>query len=53
MESLPPTAQRILAAAQRLLASGGFEALKLSAIALRLASPRPASAITSATRPAS
>ncbi len=33
MESLPPTAQRILAAAQRLLASGGFEALKLSAIA--------------------
>jgi AcrR family transcriptional regulator len=33
MESLPPTAQRILAAAQRLLARGGFEALKLSAIA--------------------
>jgi AcrR family transcriptional regulator len=33
MESLAPTAQRILAAAQRLLASGGFEALKLSAIA--------------------
>ena len=33
MASLPPTAQRILAAAQRLLASGGFEALKLSAIA--------------------
>jgi AcrR family transcriptional regulator len=33
MEALPPTAQRILAAAQRLLASGGFEALKLSAIA--------------------
>src|ERR1035437_8603177 len=33
MESLAPTAQRILAAAQRLLTSGGFEALKLSAIA--------------------
>jgi AcrR family transcriptional regulator len=33
MASLPPTAQRSLAAAQRLLASGGFEALKLSAIA--------------------
>lgn len=33
MASLPPTAQHILAAAQRLLASGGFEALKLSAIA--------------------
>jgi AcrR family transcriptional regulator len=33
MASLPPTAQRILAAARRLLASGGFEALKLSAIA--------------------
>jgi len=33
MEALAPTAQRLLAAAQRLLASGGFEALKLSAIA--------------------
>jgi AcrR family transcriptional regulator len=33
MEALAPTAQRILAAAQRLLAAGGFEALKLSAIA--------------------
>jgi AcrR family transcriptional regulator len=33
MEALAPTAQRILAAAQRLLADGGFEALKLSAIA--------------------
>lgn len=33
MESLAPTARRILAAAQRLLAAGGFEALKLSAIA--------------------
>ena len=33
MEALPPTAQRILAAAQRLLGAGGFEALKLSAIA--------------------
>ena len=33
MEALPPTAQRILAAAQHLLAAGGFEALKLSAIA--------------------
>jgi AcrR family transcriptional regulator len=33
MEALPPTAQRILAAAQRLLAAGGFESLKLSAIA--------------------
>jgi AcrR family transcriptional regulator len=33
MESLAPTAQRLLAAAQRLLSSGGFEALKLSAIA--------------------
>lgn len=33
MEALPPTAQRLLAAAQRLLAVGGFEALKLSAIA--------------------
>lgn len=33
MEALPPTAQRLLAAARRLLASGGFEALKLSAIA--------------------
>ncbi len=33
MEALPPTAQRILAAARRLLVSGGFEALKLSAIA--------------------
>jgi len=33
MEALTPTAQRLLAAAQRLLASGGFEALKLSAIA--------------------
>lgn len=33
MKALPPTAQRILAAAQRLLAEGGFEALRLSAIA--------------------
>ena len=33
MESLAPTAQRILEAAQRLLASEGFQALKLSAIA--------------------
>ncbi|MCX6372096.1 MAG: TetR/AcrR family transcriptional regulator [Actinobacteria bacterium] len=33
MEALAPTAQRLLAAAQRLLASGGFEALKLSSIA--------------------
>ncbi len=33
MEALPPTAQRLLAGAQRLLAAGGFEALKLSAIA--------------------
>lgn len=33
MESLAPTARRILAAAQRLLAAGGFEALKLSAVA--------------------
>lgn len=33
MEALAPTAQRLLAAAQHLLASGGFEALKLSAIA--------------------
>jgi AcrR family transcriptional regulator len=33
MEALPPTAQRILAAARRLMAEGGFEALKLSAIA--------------------
>ena len=33
MEALAPTAQRILAAAQRLMAAGGFEALKLSAIA--------------------
>jgi AcrR family transcriptional regulator len=33
MEALPPTAQRILAAARRLLVAGGFEALKLSAIA--------------------
>lgn len=33
MEALPATAQRILAAAQRLLASGGFAALKLSAVA--------------------
>ncbi len=33
MEALAPTAQRLLAAAQRLLSSGGFEALKLSAIA--------------------
>jgi AcrR family transcriptional regulator len=33
MEALPPTAQRILAAARRLLASGGYEALRLSAIA--------------------
>jgi AcrR family transcriptional regulator len=33
MQVLPPTARRILAAAQRLLASGGFQALKLSAIA--------------------
>ncbi len=33
MEALAPTAQRILAAAQRLLAADGFEALKLSAIA--------------------
>jgi AcrR family transcriptional regulator len=33
MEALPPTAQRILAAAQRLLAEGGFDALKLSAVA--------------------
>ncbi len=33
MEALAPTAQHLLAAAQRLLASGGFEALKLSAIA--------------------
>ena len=33
MEALAPTAQRLLAAAQRLMAVGGFEALKLSAIA--------------------
>jgi len=33
MKALPPTAQRILAAARRLLISGGFEALTLSAIA--------------------
>ena len=33
MEALAPTAQRLLAAAQCLLTSGGFEALKLSAIA--------------------
>lgn len=33
MEALAPTAQRLLAAAQRLVTSGGFEALKLSAIA--------------------
>ena len=33
MEALAPTARRLLAAAQRLLAGGGFEALKLSAIA--------------------
>ncbi len=33
MDALPPTAQRILAATRRLLAEGGFEALKLSAIA--------------------
>jgi AcrR family transcriptional regulator len=33
MQALAPTAQRILAAARRLLVSGGFEALKLSAIA--------------------
>jgi AcrR family transcriptional regulator len=33
MEALAPTAQRLLAAAQRLLAQGGFEALSLSAIA--------------------
>ena len=33
MEALAPTAQRLLSAAQRLLASGGFEALKLLAIA--------------------
>ena len=33
MEALAPTAQRLLTAAQRLLAGGGFEALKLSAIA--------------------
>jgi AcrR family transcriptional regulator len=33
MEALPPTAQHLLAAARRLLVRGGFEALKLSAIA--------------------
>ncbi len=33
MEALPPTAQRLLAAAQRLLARGGFPALSLSAVA--------------------
>lgn len=33
MQALAPTAQHILSAAQRLLAGGGFEALKLSAIA--------------------
>jgi AcrR family transcriptional regulator len=33
MEALAPTAQRLLTAARRLLATGGFEALKLSAIA--------------------
>ncbi len=33
MEALAPTARNILSAAQRLLAAGGFEALKLSAIA--------------------
>jgi AcrR family transcriptional regulator len=33
MQALAPTAQRLLAAAQRLLVAGGFEALKLSAIA--------------------
>jgi len=33
MEALAPTAQRLLAAARRLMAEGGFEALKLSAIA--------------------
>lgn len=31
--ALPPTAQRLLAAARRLLAAGGYEALKLSSIA--------------------
>ena len=50
MEALPPTAQRMLAAARRLLAGGGFDALSLSAIARRPASPRPASATISATR---
>lgn len=33
MEALAPTARRLLAAAQRLLAAGGYEALTLSAIA--------------------
>jgi AcrR family transcriptional regulator len=33
MEALAPTARRILAAARRLMAAGGFEALRLSAIA--------------------
>jgi AcrR family transcriptional regulator len=33
MQALAPTAQRLLGAARRLLARGGFEALKLSAIA--------------------
>lgn len=33
MDALAPTAQRLLAAARRLLVSGGFAALKLSAIA--------------------
>ena len=33
MEALPPTAQHLLLAARHLLVSGGFEALKLSAIA--------------------
>jgi AcrR family transcriptional regulator len=33
MEALSPTAQRLLAAARRLLVSGGFEALRLSAVA--------------------
>ena len=50
MEELPPTAQRLLAAARRLLVRDGFTALTLSAIADEARSPRQASAITSATR---
>ncbi len=40
MTALPPTAQRILAAARRVLEMGGFDALRLQAIAAEAGEPK-------------